>query len=443
MPEKIAQLQAAIAALPPGFTPSSDRSRIAPAFDALVKLVAAQYGDTLVGNSHDLDFLRWALVNAFHAAGVPRAWPAGSAQPIDAAEVAKTIHNGFCERTTSLLYLCPLDLADDIPDVLFGPCRLASLTVPQIESVFQARRLRSHFPTLNFDAEAFSQFTWLIVEDSVATPTAVGARVMPVLYMDMSQDFSAIDPHYKPWPEQVDLAVFTLLLLPQEDFAYIGGGGWRNFRIPWVYTVKLDPFIAPAYPPSHETLTWRPDFYPDSNTGEDVEYQRPEHYQVADEDVVAAAYSNLNDMRWNTICAAFRAPLFSPQIVYFLVRAFSADGIDEFLAHITMVEAALGLKSDYARHGERPMTRLGNVGATKRLAERIARLLADETAGTEFGELFQVRSDFLHGRGMDAIPSQKRILARRLARRTAGAMVEAAAANPTVSRVEFLSNLCP
>jgi hypothetical protein len=443
MVNDIAQLEAAIAALPLGFIPTSDRSQITPAFEALVRMVASEHGSALGGNSHGLDYLRWALVNAMHAAGVPAPRRAGLPQSIDVQAVAKTIHDAFFRKTSGLVYLCPLDLADDIPEVRFGPCRIQSLTVSELEAVFQASRLRSHFPTLVFDSKAYSQFSWLIVEDSVPTPPTVGERVMPVLYLDMSQDFSAIDPHYKAWPERVDLAVFALLLLPQEDFAYIGGGGWRNFRIPWVYTAKQDPFIAPSFPLGHETLTWRTDFYPDPHTGEDIEYERPERYQITDDEVVAAAYAKLDDARWNKLCAAIRAPLFRPQIVHFLVRAFSADGIDEFLAHITAIEAALGMKSDYARHNERPMTRLGNIGATKRIAERLAQLLNDDTAAAQFQDLFQVRSEFLHGRDMVAISSQKRIMARRLARRAAVAMVDAALADGSIARDDFLSVLCP
>lgn len=39
---------------------------------------------------------------------------------------------------------------------------------------------------------------------------------------------------------------------------------------------------------------------------------------------------------------AKQSVLFGTPIVHYLVRTFLADGVDEFLAHITTIEAALG-----------------------------------------------------------------------------------------------------
>jgi hypothetical protein len=58
-------------------------------------------------------------------------------------------------------------------------------------------------------------------------------------------------------------------------------------------------------------------------------------------------------------------PLFETTIEHFFVRAFLEDPLDEFLAHITTIEAALGLKSDYP-------------GATKPVATRVSALLQGE-----------------------------------------------------------------
>jgi hypothetical protein len=46
---------------------------------------------------------------------------------------------------------------------------------------------------------------------------------------------------------------------------------------------------------------------------------------------------------------AKQSVLFETPIVHFLVRAFLAEGVDEFLAHITTIEAALGLRADYQK----------------------------------------------------------------------------------------------
>ncbi len=46
---------------------------------------------------------------------------------------------------------------------------------------------------------------------------------------------------------------------------------------------------------------------------------------------------------------ALASDLFSTPVVHFLVAAFLAEGIDEFIAHLTALEAALGLRADKAR----------------------------------------------------------------------------------------------
>jgi hypothetical protein len=65
-----------------------------------------------------------------------------------------------------------------------------------------------------------------------------------------------------------------------------------------------------------------------------------------------------------------------------------------------------------------------------------------KTAGDGFNRLFNLRSAFLHGRTMSPISSEERILARRLARETAVALIEAALARPASSaRDAYLDEL--
>jgi len=123
--------------------------------------------------------------------------------------------------------------------------------------------------------------------------------------------------------------------------------------------------------------------------------------------------------------------LFETPVVHFFVRAFCGEGVDEFLAHITTVEAALGLESDYKKRG-----------ATKRLANRVTSLLGAETDGDNYEKLFGIRSIYLHGRRMQHISGDDRLLARRLARRVVNALIDAALKMPpSQTREEFLTVL--
>ncbi|OYR18182.1 ymd domain protein, partial [Brucella grignonensis] len=74
-------------------------------------------------------------------------------------------------------------------------------------------------------------------------------------------------------------------------------------------------------------------------------------------------------------------------MAHFFVRGFRTDGIDEFLGHISTIEAALGLPLD---HDPRARRRIGgkNPGATHRVALRISGLLKDVSFGKAYSKLF-------------------------------------------------------
>jgi hypothetical protein len=132
--------------------------------------------------------------------------------------------------------------------------------------------------------------------------------------------------------------------------------------------------------------------------------------------------------------------LFEGPIVHFMNRAYSSYGIDEFLAHITAIEAGLGMGLDHdTRH--RPRIKGANPGATVRIGMRLASLLNDEACRDQFRHLFKARSEFLHGRCMSRIASADRLLARRLARKMASQLVALSIKATIPSRNDFLQQL--
>ncbi len=87
----------------------------------------------------------------------------------------------------------------------------------------------------------------------------------------------------------------------------------------------------------------------------------------------------------------------------------------------------MGLELDHRRKLRPKGAPHPSLSSTQRVAARVAAALADPTAATSYQELFEVRSGFVHGRaGLNAIPSEQRVLARSLARRAAGALVSLA-----------------
>jgi hypothetical protein len=121
------------------------------------------------------------------------------------------------------------------------------------------------------------------------------------------------------------------------------------------------------------------------------------------------------------------------------VRAFLAEPLDEFLAHITTIEAALGLRDDYPYSG-RPRIGHRNITATKRLKARVSALLGAE-AGAEYDLLFNLRCEYLHGRPMGAISGKQRLTARTLARKVVNELIAAVAGPSSLSRHDYLGGL--
>jgi hypothetical protein len=159
------------------------------------------------------------------------------------------------------------------------------------------------------------------------------------------------------------------------------------------------------------------------------EGERPIRYSF--KDAVDQASGWLNADTWTTLADARKSPLFERPIAHFLVRAFCTEGVDEFLAHITTIEAALGLRSDY----DKP-------GATRRMAKRVSTLLGASTDGDAYKHLFDLRSNYLHGRPMGDIQGEDRLLARRLARSVVNEVVGAALKIPrSQSREKYLTSL--
>jgi hypothetical protein len=115
--------------------------------------------------------------------------------------------------------------------------------------------------------------------------------------------------------------------------------------------------------------------------------------------------------------------------------------MDEVMAHMTTIEAALGLESDH-RPSLRPKPDPHpRVKSTERVAARVAGALNDKQAGQSFTDLFDIRSAFVHGRsGLPNISASERALARALARRVVRALVDAAS-QPGRAREDVLAEL--
>ena len=260
-----------------------------------------------------------------------------------------------------------------------------------------------------------------MVTEEIKLDREPGARAVP-FFFQLREELGSTNPHAERFPRAVEDALSAILLAPWEDWVESPAFDWRPFHIPWVYTVDEDVFVRPAAPPSANSLSWEPRILTDSY-GEEIEEERPTTLPLSKDALRASEF--LNDLFWDVLEKSRKTTLFETPILHFLIRAFATEGINSFLAHVTLIEAALGLQSDHDRHQRAKLSGYGNPGATFRVALRVAGLLCDKDAGDAFLQIFRARSEYLHGRSMSPLTQKERLLARHLARRTARTLAEA------------------
>jgi hypothetical protein len=385
--------------------------------------------DGLYSKAKSKDALAFPVRRALRALGLPLGLvPANSDLAFTAEDAAARLDAAFRKTHVRRVHLCPLDWAGDLPTLKFGPNGIQKLTAAALEKLVDPSHLKRINPNWTFDAERFSEFRWMVVEETCLLNQEPGVRAGSFLLMSSGRDWGRIEPHKELFPTAVQKALFAVLLAPWEDWAESPDYDWRCFRVPWVHTLSDDIFVRPLPPPSPDTLSWEPLVFHDNDGNIEFETEQPSRYYIRG--AAAEMKGSLNNKVWSDVGRAQLSHLLSDTpIAHFFVRAFLAEPLDEFLAHISTIEAALGLPNDYP-------------GGTRRLRNRVSALLGAGREGEDYNRLFNLRSAFLHGRAMDAIPGKERVVARRLARRVVNAVVEAAVAAPALqSREAYLRGL--
>lgn len=382
-----------------------------------------------------------ALENALRSLGAP--WMrVGNVQPLapSPTEAAHRLATSLVATQGRRRHLCPLDGADRLPAWSFGSNRVVRFSPAELDSIVGPARLLRHHQRWSFDTHAFAQVQWLVVDEDVALAPAPSVRAVPLLGSVIGEIDGRINPHAARLPTAVEEALFALLLRPWEDVVEYSEFDWRPFRVPWIYSVDDDIFASPAAPPDPTTLRWT-EVALNGPDGDVVDVERPDVWPLDTKALVD--WPPLDDAEWDRIRAALKSSLLARPVSHFLTRAFYAEGIDEFLAHITAIEAALALPRDHDARSRPKLTNSTSQGATHRLALRIGNLLQSEAAGDEFRALYRARSNFLHGATMQDIPAAQRLGARDLARRVSAALSLHAADNAHLNREPFLASLCP
>lgn len=399
-----------------------------PAFQSLVAAYLGTYPDA--GSRSTMEF---ALREAVRRLGL------GAQNGLSWQDAASRLHRAARATTTRRLHLCPLDWAGNIPPLTFGPNAVRSFTHDELGRLLTEASASPTDALRGVDLAKLSQFRWLVVSETATVSKEPGRRILPGLFFNLGRDFGQIEPHRRRLPEAVERALFCLLTIPWEDLTRESGADWRPFQIPWAWTLEDDLFTRAASPPDPASLTWDYRYY-DHADGELEEIEVPLEVRLDDGGTYSAT-TWMDDKAWRRFERAEASALLTPPVIHFYLAGLSADGIDEFLAHVATIEASLGQAADHRNYQTLPD---GSRRATALTAWRLRQLLNDPEASKTFRVLFKLRSRYVHGESMDPISSIDRTIARRLARRCVCALIGVASSYPApTDRSAWLDSLIP
>jgi hypothetical protein len=182
-----------------------------------------------------------------------------------------------------------LDLADELPDVQFGPNQIRTFTAAELTDVVDPDGLLRNLPQWQSNMRRLSCFAWLVVTESVLLPGNPGARALPLLFEN--HDFDRIELHKPKFPVAVEAALFALLLVPWEDVAVYAKYEWRPFEVPWVHTIDDDLFARRMVVPDANTLNWAPD------------EERPERRLTLKDNAAETIHAAVTMARESSLCA--------------------------------------------------------------------------------------------------------------------------------------------
>ncbi len=376
----------------------------------------------------------FALRQGLQKLGVPCFF--GTDSPLAAPDMVTTAiqcYEALMQHSARETYLCPLDWAGNIPNIKFGNAAIRNYTASELDILLNTLQVRRQSGDKPVDTADLSRFTWLVVETDVELPASFTQRYMGDFPLNITE-YGTILPYRNHYPVAVDKALFMLMQAPWEewmDAEYYNE--WRPFDVPWVHTLYSDTFEWQRPIPPANTLTWHPAFF--DIDGECLEKDVPAERNVT---ITADDLNTFVDIRTQKcLTQAIESGLINTAAQHQFVKAFMSTGIDEFLAHIVVIDACVGEKSSKGI----TQKKFKDLRATGRLKYRLAGLLDDRSVRDVMTVLYDARSDYVHGNALEKIEGEKIIQARTLARKTLNAILIIAGQSPTLTREALLGEI--
>lgn len=413
------ELRAAVARLWSSDIKTEERALASKEFRELTKVCQEMVAQTPyeVKGDFDASQLRWEIRNLFRTIGAP--WFDGIAPNTETATGA--LVGAYAEDRHCVTQLVPLDIADDLPPCAFGSFKVRQFSSAEFSQVIQLARLSRFGPLCTPDLTKLSQFTWLMhTSDQSRHVPSRSATFLDGILLD---EVGRVRHKKRRFDPGLELGMFVLILPPWEDATVHDFWTWQPFKMPWVYKLSSDPLRDPPRAPDPTSLTW--EFRIDPNTEE--EYEVP--MQNTLEPKIDLHLDELPQLWTKAEAVLGRARAsngcFNPLIEHYFLRAFEDEDLDQLLWHVATIDAAIG------------------DGDKKRLVKRVQRLVQDMKLTDIFADLYDLRSEYIHGRPIDDSNLWQKNLrdARRVARQVVVGVLDLAYANPAWNRKVLLKEL--
>ncbi|HHY0925112.1 TPA: hypothetical protein ACV4JC_000636 [Salmonella enterica] len=376
------------------------------------------------------------LAKALCLAGVP-----GIGQNHDCSsniiDVATKLHDELSKTTTTKIYLCPLDCADRIEQIKFGNAEVREFSAGELGVLLGLEQFKRLPYYKKCDLKALSEFKWLVVWEEIELPSKISHRAYSFLSTGLERDYGAIKPYGQRYPEIFNLSFFGLLLAPWEEWVDNIEVEWKAFHVKWVHTIENDLFSDQKNIPDADTLTWGYSYFCDEN-GNEHEVHHP--FILSTGCSRNALSLIVNNQLMADIDTAINNGLINEAARHHFIKAFLSDGIDEFLAHIVVIDACLGEPRELEK--KLNLTKYEkNLKSTGRLKFRLVGLLDDSSVKESIDTLYRIRSEYVHGRDMAEISWSDKNLARVLARKTLFEVIKMVQHTPQMNKLELLTLL--
>ena len=169
--------------------------------------------------------------NAMRNIGAP--WNADI--PLPPAAAAQTIDKAFAAPSCLLTHLIPLDLADELPSVRFGPWRIQSFDSTELGNLVGLARLNRFGHTRVVDVKRLSSFRWAVLEESIPVHSENRWRHLFRGWDDIGK-VRHVRRQFEP---AIERGLFVLSLYPWEDLTEADYVTWQPFQFPWKNRVRL------------------------------------------------------------------------------------------------------------------------------------------------------------------------------------------------------------